>query len=1002
MPQGQTLEFTNPGTGSPVSGRITGIAVDSTDVTGNTIFIATAGGGVWKTTNGGQNWTTTTDHLTDANGNSIPLFMGSITYAAPDSLGDPATIYAGTGEANNSLDSGEGEGILKSTDGGNTWTLMGENIFNGFSIGKIVTDPQNSQIVFAAVGVAGNNGLRNGAVGVWESKDGGKTWTDTTPATGAFSGLDTNFASFEDLVVDPTTTGSGLTLYTSTWLDFSPTSSLNGIFESTNAGATWTKLGGGLPTTNIGRIALAIAHPAGGTTLYAAISSGSYSLRRVMKSTDGGSTWSNVTGNAGNVLGNQGWYDITIAIDPTDSTANTVYVGGTYDGSGVGLVETKTGGGASGWVNLVGTSGNLTTGVGPHTDSHAMAFTTTGKLLEGDDGGIFELTNNKITSPTNVTWSDLNGNLGTLQFTGFAIDPNNPNLVFGGTQDNGTLLAQTPLGGQTPAWSTVDSGDGGFVQIDPTTGATQATTTLYHTYSYGTAFLQKSTNGGATWSTDTGTGTQKINLSESGQFYPPFVIDPDTNDASYNQHLYLGLQSVWQTSNGGTTWTTLGKAIPFGGTAGNGPTVVSIAVAPSNSNIVYVSTIDYTTNTTGTAHIWVTTNANLGTSATWTQLTDPVSSPNITPLRYNQIAVDPNNPYHIYVVVANPGAATSNGTLVNPHVFQATYSGSGNNIAWNNITGNLPNQPANAVVIDSIDQLLYVGNDTGVWVSGMNGGTWIQLGASTLPDAQVVQLQFLPGFGGILAAATHGRGIWEIQAGDTINPNVGDSISGTVFNDANGNGVLDSGETGLAGWTVELLDASTGNFLATTVTDSNGNYSFAVQPGTYRIREMIQPNYTQTTSDPPVITISSSNPTSTGNNFGDHSTLTLSPVTLPTATVNDGYHVVLAYSGGSGSGYNLSESGTLPTGLSFNTTTGTFAGTPTQSGTFNNIKITLTDNAGGLITQTYTLVVDAAITFTPTNLNPGAVGSPYPSVTFTPSGGAAAPTPSAVPAYPPA
>src|SRR5262249_47847533 len=126
------------------SGRITGIAVNPTNA--NNIYIAAAGGGVWKTTNGGTSWTALTDLQTTT-------AMGAIAIAPSN----PKIISAGTGESNMSLDSQYGRGVLKSTDGGSSWTLLGNSVFNRVSISKIVVDPTNANIVYVATTAAGIN-----------------------------------------------------------------------------------------------------------------------------------------------------------------------------------------------------------------------------------------------------------------------------------------------------------------------------------------------------------------------------------------------------------------------------------------------------------------------------------------------------------------------------------------------------------------------------------------------------------------------------------------------------------------------------------------------------------------------------------------------------------------------------------------------------------------------------------------------------------------------------
>ena len=159
-----------------VSGRITAIAAHPTDA--NTIYIAAAGGGVWKTTNGGTTWTPLTD-------TQSTLSMGAIAI----SKSNPLVLYAGTGEANNSGDSNFGRGILVSGDGGATWTLRTgpANVFsvNRMACSKIVVDPTNANVAYVAMSGAAANGIfTNGITGVYKTTDGGVTWTNVTAANG--------------------------------------------------------------------------------------------------------------------------------------------------------------------------------------------------------------------------------------------------------------------------------------------------------------------------------------------------------------------------------------------------------------------------------------------------------------------------------------------------------------------------------------------------------------------------------------------------------------------------------------------------------------------------------------------------------------------------------------------------------------------------------------------------------------------------------------------------
>ena len=348
-------------------------------------------GGVWKTTDGGGSYVPLTDYLGDT-------AMGSVAVAKSQ----PSVIYAGTGEANNSGDSKYGIGLLKSTDGGATWSVIpgppdhsGLGAFVRRAISRIVVDPTDANTVYLTVTDFAANGL-GGNTGVWKTADGGSTWTNTTAA----AGLD-SFQPYSDLVIDPTVDPAAhhpLTLYTAIG-DYGG-STANGIYKTTDGGTTWTQLTTGLPTTNAGRIALALA-PSSPQTLYASISDdgstgGNFgALVGLYKTTDGGATWAQISG-VPNYLGGQGWYDNVVVVSPTNP--NTVFAGGVvnysdYNGYHLYGVQDythldtligSTDGGATFNDYSVGKSF-----IGPHTDLHALTFTADGsRLLDGNDGGV--------------------------------------------------------------------------------------------------------------------------------------------------------------------------------------------------------------------------------------------------------------------------------------------------------------------------------------------------------------------------------------------------------------------------------------------------------------------------------------------------------------------------------------------------------------------------------------------------------------------------------------
>jgi photosystem II stability/assembly factor-like uncharacterized protein len=672
----------------PVSGRITGIAVKPTDP--NTIYIAAAGGGVWKTTNGGTNWAPLTDNLTDSNGNPVPLFMGAI---AIDPL-NPNIIYAGTGEANNSGDSYYGRGILKSTDGGSTWTLINDGgSFERRTIAKIVVDPSNDNNVYVAVDGFAANGL-SGNTGIYKSINGGTTWTNTTIASGLSS-----FDEYSDLVIDPHTPS---TLFMAIGSYFGNTP--NGVYKSTNSGGSWSLISALPSGSGDGRIALALTPDS--STLYVSIaeplngSSIGGQLFKLEKYATVSGTVTDLTSTTPNYMGangfGQGWYDTTLAVDPQN--ANIIYAGGSDNGESPESGNIVSTNGGQTWVSVVtGSNGN-----GPHTDDHAAVFDSSGQLLSGNDGGIFRL------NPISLAWTDLNSNLETIQFTGIALDPTNNNIAYGGSQDNGTEKFNDNL-----RWNLSIGDDGGFVRVDPNNPST-----VYHTFTG--ISLQRSDDGGITWH-DKVTG-----ITGTPNFYASYVMDP-----SNSSRLVFGTADVFLTTNKGDSWSNISNGQL------DGSSISALAIAKTSGNTIYA--------TTNIGNIYVTTNG--GTN--WNQIDVPVvNGP------WHDIEVDPTNSQTVYVA---RNAFTGNQS---EHVFRSTNGGA----SWTDISTSLPDTPVNslALKVQGSNTTLYAGTDLGVYSSSNLGTSWSRF-QTGMPFTQVVSLEYNANLN-ILAAGTHGRGMWEILA----------------------------------------------------------------------------------------------------------------------------------------------------------------------------------------------------------------------------------------------
>src|SRR5215472_9551226 len=625
-----------------VSGRITGIAAHPTDA--NTIYVAPAGGGVWKTTNGGTNWTALTDMQST-------LSMGAVAIARSNSM----VIYAGTGEANNSLDSNFGRGILVSTNGGTSFTLNAGpgGVFNTnrMTCSRIAVDPTNANIAYAAMANGGSNGVfTNGITGVYKTTDGGSNWTNVTMANGKDS-----FLPWSDVVVDPNTAS---TVYAAVGPPFGADN--NGVYKSTDSGATWTLLNAlHAPVgKSFGRISIAISKAQTANVLYIAAaeppppeptptprgtptptptatptptptSTPAGALARFVRSDNGGTTFTDLTAGTPNFLGGQGDYDITLIVDPTNSAI--VYAAGA---SGANSMLRSTNSGAN-WTDISHTD----VVVQPHADHHGLDFDANGKLLDGDDGGIYRLDN-----PTEPTWTNLNGNQNTIQFEGIGLDPTNPLIVIGGSQDNGTELYTGTL-----VWIETEGGDGGRATFSPTNSMR-----AYHqipTGSFGANFFRRSDDGGIMWVTKT---TGIVADQNVQNFYAPFAVDPGNGD-----RVLYGTNRVWETTTAGDSWTPISKVL---NTSGAFAFVDTVAIAPSDANTVYASTGG---SGAMTSQVFVTTDHG----AKWTLRDLPRGSG-----RVNEIQVDPANAQIAYAVVNRFNGG---------HVFRTTDGGTN----WTDISG---------------------------------------------------------------------------------------------------------------------------------------------------------------------------------------------------------------------------------------------------------------------------------------------------------------------------
>jgi hypothetical protein len=507
------------------SGRVNSIAIDPTAP--QTIYIGAAQGGVWKTTNGGTSWAPLTD-------GQCSLAMGAVVLDPVN----PQIVYAGTGEQNFSGDSYYGCGVLRSSDGGNTWTQhLGAATFNSSSGGtpfaRILVDKSTAGSLTSTVLLAATE------AGLYRSANSGMGWSLVLP------GIAT------DIVADPTTPTTIFAAVGSPFTSFETAD--NGVFKSLDAGGTWTRLAGGLPASGTGRINIAIS-PSNPTVLYAAIQDPVTfgALLGIWTTQDAGVTWTKTAAASASCgSNNQCWYDMFVAVDP--STPTTVYFGG------VDLYKS---------VDGAATFVDITSPI--HVDQHFFLFdpVTAGTVYAGNDGGVWKSTD------AGATWTSLNTNLSITQFYhGVTVSPTSTTTILGGSQDNGTMQW-----GGAASWPVVLGGDGGATAIDQITGITTFANFQWIQNNASTGPYRRDAASGSGFASK----NSGIAVSDRAMFIAPMVMD-----IVRPRILYFGTQHVYRTANSGDAWVSISPDLSKGTGAVN-----AIFPAASDSMTIYAGTND--------------------------------------------------------------------------------------------------------------------------------------------------------------------------------------------------------------------------------------------------------------------------------------------------------------------------------------------------------------------------------------------------------------------------
>ncbi len=683
-----------------------GRALAATGIPGNcrVFYFGSVDGGVWKTNNAGLTWESMSDGLASAS-------IGALAIAPSN----PNILYAGTGEADMRSDMAHGDGVYKSTDGGETWKHIG--LEDSRHIGKILVDPKNPDLVLvAALGHAyGPNTER----GVFRTTDGGQTWEKVlykNPDVGAI-----------DLAWDPTDPS---VVYASMWQarrtpwsQYPPDEGNgSGLYKSTDEGETWTEVGlKGLPAGPFGRIGISVANGSEGRVVYALVQdlkSGS----GLYRSNDGGQSWSMTSDEPGVVT--RMWYFGRVFVDPDNE--NTVYVPNRS-------VLRSTDGGKT-FVAIKGSPG----GDDYHylwidpKDAHRMIVASDqGTTLSLDDGN---------------TWSSWY-NQPTGQFYHVSTDNEFPYRIYGAQQDAGTvsIASRSDYGSITfRNWYSVGAGESGYIAPDPLNP-----NIVFGGDTYGGIFRFDRITG----------QSQVISPSVLTNFYTPTTkrklrftwTSPIVFDPHDPHTLYYGAQVVLMTRDQGLHWQTISPDLTISKTHYRGTQQLN-SVETSHKGWGVVYTIAPSPVQAGL--IWVGTDNGLiqltkDGGAHWQDVTPP----EITP--WSKISMIEASPF----VAGEAYAAVDRHRLddLTPYIYRTRDFGK----HWTLVSDGIAPHSFVRVVRSDLTRkgLLFAGTETGVYVSFDDGDHWQSLQLN-LPTSSVRDLAV---HGHDLVAATHGRAFWVLD-----------------------------------------------------------------------------------------------------------------------------------------------------------------------------------------------------------------------------------------------
>ncbi len=686
---------------SIAGGRIAAVA--GTDLDPELFYAGSAGGGLWRSTNGGIDWQPVFDGTGAAS-------IGAVAISALDKN----DVWVGTGEAWPRNDVVAGNGIYRSTDGGATWRHRGLEATS--QIARIIVDPRNSEHLLVAA--LGNPFADSDDRGVYRSDDGGQTWRKTL-----FVGRSTGASDIAVVPGRPDIVFAGMWQFHRNAWHLTSGGAADGLYKSTDGGGTWHALtGGGLPDGPLGRIGLAVA-PSDPNRIYAIIESQAGILWR---SDDGGDHWTRVSANT--LIDERPFYYSRIVVDPHD--ANHLFA------VSVKLAESNDGGKA--W---------HVAGRDLHGDHHDLWIARSGNvILDGNDGGP------GISRDGGKTW-DWRRTLTTAQVYHVGYDRRRPYDVCAGLQDNGSWCGPSDTGDTHGIlqrdWTKVDGGDGTWVWPDPVDSSVVWSSAGGGDYGgelrrFSLATLTASNV--SPYLRDQNVVPPR-DLRYRFNWEAPLAFSPFDRGTAY-----YGANVVLRSSDRGLSWQPISPDLTrnlrdrqdLSGTplrrdvtgAETFDTILDVAPSPLARGLIWVGTDDGKVQLTR------------DDGGTWIDVAVPGLDADA---RVVAIEASHASPGRAYIAVERHFTGD-----VRPYIFATDDFGA----TWRSLAANL--DPGDFVHVVREDPhnpaVLFAGTEHGVWWSENRGESWAPFPAH-LPPVEVRDLRIQPDAGDLIAG-THGRGVW--------------------------------------------------------------------------------------------------------------------------------------------------------------------------------------------------------------------------------------------------